>query len=200
MAVSLTWKEAPIHYQKIAFKGADLWLFSLIFFQLLELFDSEDPRERDFLKTILHRIYGKFLGLRAFIRKQINNIFLRWAKSLTSASHGDFNPEYRIVITVWSEQLLLANPEDGEQGGLRCSVGFSWNGEEGLSMSLPTGKVAKRCAHFGHLSPRVKIAPRLSGSTNHMCAATPTKQRRWIMLLVKSPQSITVTSPGQMAL
>uniref|UniRef100_A0A8C4PWN0 Serine/threonine protein phosphatase 2A regulatory subunit n=1 Tax=Eptatretus burgeri TaxID=7764 RepID=A0A8C4PWN0_EPTBU len=46
--------------------------------QLLELFDSEDPRERDFLKTILHRIYGKFLGLRAFIRKQINNIFLRF--------------------------------------------------------------------------------------------------------------------------
>lgn len=45
--------------------------------QLLELFDSEDPRERDFLKTILHRIYGKFLGLRGFIRKQINNIFLR---------------------------------------------------------------------------------------------------------------------------
>lgn len=46
--------------------------------QLLELFDSEDPRERDYLKTVLHRIYGKFLGLRAFIRKQINNIFLRW--------------------------------------------------------------------------------------------------------------------------
>lgn len=46
--------------------------------QLLDLFDSEDPRERDFLKTILHRIYGKFLGLRAFIRKQINNIFLRY--------------------------------------------------------------------------------------------------------------------------
>uniref|UniRef100_A0A7E4VSH8 Serine/threonine protein phosphatase 2A regulatory subunit n=1 Tax=Panagrellus redivivus TaxID=6233 RepID=A0A7E4VSH8_PANRE len=44
--------------------------------ELLQLFDSEDPRERDFLKTILHRIYGKFLGLRAFIRKQINNMFL----------------------------------------------------------------------------------------------------------------------------
>lgn len=41
----------------------------------MELFDSEDPRERDFLKTILHRIYGKFLNLRAYIRKQINNIF-----------------------------------------------------------------------------------------------------------------------------
>ena len=29
--------------------------------RLLELFDSEDPRERDYLKTILHRIYGEHL-------------------------------------------------------------------------------------------------------------------------------------------
>ncbi|KAI9446385.1 protein phosphatase 2A regulatory B subunit [Lactarius indigo] len=42
---------------------------------LLELFDSEDPRERDFLKTTLHRIYGKFLNLRAPIRRAINNVF-----------------------------------------------------------------------------------------------------------------------------
>jgi len=49
---------------------------------VLELFDSEDPRERDLLKTILHRIYGKFLGLRAYIRKQINNIFLRFVYEL----------------------------------------------------------------------------------------------------------------------
>lgn len=27
----------------------------------LELFDSEDPRERDYLKTILHRVFGKFM-------------------------------------------------------------------------------------------------------------------------------------------
>ncbi|XP_063387271.1 serine/threonine-protein phosphatase 2A 56 kDa regulatory subunit gamma isoform isoform X1 [Cydia fagiglandana] len=45
---------------------------------LLDLFDSEDPRERDFLKTTLHRIYGKFLVLRAYIRKQINNVFYRF--------------------------------------------------------------------------------------------------------------------------
>lgn len=43
---------------------------------LLQLFDSEDNRERDCLKTTLHRIYGKFLSLRSFIRKSINNIFL----------------------------------------------------------------------------------------------------------------------------
>jgi serine/threonine-protein phosphatase 2A regulatory subunit B' len=42
---------------------------------VLELFDSEDPRERDYLKTILHRIYSKFMPLRAFIRKAINNTF-----------------------------------------------------------------------------------------------------------------------------
>lgn len=53
------------------------------YLQLLELFDSEDPRERDFLKTVLHRIYGKFLGLRAFIRKQISNIFLRYLNKVT---------------------------------------------------------------------------------------------------------------------
>ena len=35
--------------------------------KLLELFDSEDPRERDYLKTLLHRIYGRFMPLREFI-------------------------------------------------------------------------------------------------------------------------------------
>ena len=32
--------------------------------QFLDLFSSEDPRERDYLKTILHRIYGKIMALR----------------------------------------------------------------------------------------------------------------------------------------
>ena len=50
----------------------------LISFQLLELFDSEDPRERDFLKTTLHRIYGKFLNLRSYIRRSINNVFFQF--------------------------------------------------------------------------------------------------------------------------
>lgn len=46
--------------------------------RLLDLFDSEDPRERDCLKTVLHRIYGKFMVNRPFIRKSINNIFYRF--------------------------------------------------------------------------------------------------------------------------
>lgn len=43
--------------------------------KLLELFDSEDPRERDYLKTIVHRVYGKFMSLRGFIRRAIQNTF-----------------------------------------------------------------------------------------------------------------------------
>ncbi|CAA0823461.1 Serine/threonine protein phosphatase 2A 59 kDa regulatory subunit B gamma isoform [Striga hermonthica] len=46
--------------------------------RLLDLFDSEDPRERDYLKTVLHRIYGKFMVHRPYIRKAINNIFYRF--------------------------------------------------------------------------------------------------------------------------
>ncbi|XP_053687334.1 serine/threonine-protein phosphatase 2A 56 kDa regulatory subunit epsilon isoform-like [Sabethes cyaneus] len=46
--------------------------------QLLELFQSEDKQERSLLKLALRHIYSKVMGLRAFIRKQINNIFLRF--------------------------------------------------------------------------------------------------------------------------
>ncbi|KAL0738233.1 hypothetical protein Bca4012_014443 [Brassica carinata] len=46
--------------------------------KLLDLFDSVDQREREYLKTILHRIYGKFMVHRPFIRKAINNIFYRF--------------------------------------------------------------------------------------------------------------------------
>ncbi|KAL9239844.1 hypothetical protein vseg_014125 [Gypsophila vaccaria] len=43
--------------------------------KLLDLFDSEDPRERECLKTILHRVYGKFMVHRPFIRKAMSNTF-----------------------------------------------------------------------------------------------------------------------------
>ena len=43
----------------------------------MELFDSEDPRERDYLKTILHRIYEKFMRLRPYIKEQVMNLLLK---------------------------------------------------------------------------------------------------------------------------
>ncbi|XP_023850691.1 serine/threonine-protein phosphatase 2A 56 kDa regulatory subunit gamma isoform isoform X5 [Salvelinus sp. IW2-2015] len=70
----LRFLESPDFQPNIAKKYID----QKFVMQLLDLFDSEDPRERDFLKTTLHRIYGKFLGLRAYIRKHINNIFYRF--------------------------------------------------------------------------------------------------------------------------
>lgn len=57
---------------------AKRYIDQLFVLNLLELFDSEDPRERDFLKTTLHRIYGKFLNLRAPIRRSINNVFFHF--------------------------------------------------------------------------------------------------------------------------
>jgi len=56
-------------------KVAKKYITQAFIVRLLELFNSEDLRERDYLKTILHRIYGKFMALRAFIRKAIAHIF-----------------------------------------------------------------------------------------------------------------------------
>ena len=43
--------------------------------EFLELFDSEEPKEREYLKNILHRLYAKLIPRRKIIRKAINNCF-----------------------------------------------------------------------------------------------------------------------------
>ncbi|XP_061995995.1 serine/threonine protein phosphatase 2A 57 kDa regulatory subunit B' beta isoform-like [Rosa rugosa] len=59
-------------------KLAKRFIDHIFVLRLMELFDSEDPRERDYLKTLLHRIYGKFMVHRPFIRKAMNNVFYRF--------------------------------------------------------------------------------------------------------------------------
>lgn len=59
-------------------KAAKAHLNQKFCMHLVDLFDSEDPRERDYLKTILHRVYGKFMSHRAFIRRSIANTFYRF--------------------------------------------------------------------------------------------------------------------------
>jgi len=44
----------------------------------IELFDAEDPREREYVKTVLHRMYGKFMSYRSSIRKVISQVFFRY--------------------------------------------------------------------------------------------------------------------------
>ncbi|XP_051121636.1 serine/threonine protein phosphatase 2A 57 kDa regulatory subunit B' beta isoform-like [Andrographis paniculata] len=46
--------------------------------KMLGIFDSEDPREREYLKTVVHRVYARFMIHRPFIRSSINNILCRY--------------------------------------------------------------------------------------------------------------------------
>lgn len=43
---------------------------------LLSLFQSEDPRERESLKNVFHSIYSRFTFYRSFMRKAMNDVFL----------------------------------------------------------------------------------------------------------------------------
>ena len=43
--------------------------------EFLELFDSEEPKEREYLKNILHRLYAKLVPRRKMIRKGITDLF-----------------------------------------------------------------------------------------------------------------------------
>ncbi|KAK4257340.1 hypothetical protein QN277_006938 [Acacia crassicarpa] len=67
-----------INYDSLDVKLAKMYIDHAFILRLLDLFDSEDPRERDSLKAILHRIYGKFLAHRFFIRKSVSNIIYRF--------------------------------------------------------------------------------------------------------------------------
>ncbi|KAA8535013.1 hypothetical protein F0562_030016 [Nyssa sinensis] len=67
-----------VSYNSLDAKVAKKYIDHLFIVRLLDLFDSEDPRERDCLKTILHRIYGKFMVHRPFIRKAVSNIIYRF--------------------------------------------------------------------------------------------------------------------------
>lgn len=42
---------------------------------VLSCFTSRDPRLREYLKTILHRVYGRFMAYRLYIRNSITHIF-----------------------------------------------------------------------------------------------------------------------------
>ena len=41
--------------------------------RIIDMFATDDDNERDCLKTTLHRVYAKFLGMRSFIRKEIKH-------------------------------------------------------------------------------------------------------------------------------
>lgn len=61
---------------KVDARAARKYITQTFISNLMSLFESEDMREREYLKNILHRIYAKFMVHRAFIRKCIKNKFL----------------------------------------------------------------------------------------------------------------------------
>mmetsp|Transcript_13155 Transcript_13155/g.18074 ORF Transcript_13155/g.18074 Transcript_13155/m.18074 type:complete len:434 (-) Transcript_13155:42-1343(-) len=83
--------------------------------QFLQLFDSDDNQERDILKTILHRIYTRFIGYRSFIRAEITHLCWNYVyekqqfagiaqllEVLTSIISGFFAPlknEHKLLLT-----------------------------------------------------------------------------------------------------
>lgn len=67
-----------LSYNSLDTKVAKKYVDNGFILRLLELFDSEDPRERDCLKSILHRVYGKFMVHRPFIRMAVGNIIYRF--------------------------------------------------------------------------------------------------------------------------
>jgi serine/threonine-protein phosphatase 2A regulatory subunit B' len=74
-----------------------------LIFGLLELFNTPDPRERDYLKTIVHCIYMKVPATRRFIRVNIGNIFSTFLeasaqKSLLQKQHRGI-PELLEILT-----------------------------------------------------------------------------------------------------
>ncbi|KAE9611556.1 hypothetical protein Lal_00011896 [Lupinus albus] len=46
--------------------------------KLLSLFQSEDPRERESLKSVYHKIYSKFISDRSFMRKSMTDVILNY--------------------------------------------------------------------------------------------------------------------------
>ena len=85
--MELTWPHMQVVYElflrfivstEVSGKVTKKFVDQAFLRQWIELFDSEDPRERDYVKTVLHRMYGKFMSHRSFIRKAISQVFFKY--------------------------------------------------------------------------------------------------------------------------
>ena len=68
-----------LEHPKFDRRIAKRYITKTFVFNLLRLFQSLDNREREMLRTVVHRIYGKLIILRPYIRLEISNIFLTCA-------------------------------------------------------------------------------------------------------------------------
>jgi serine/threonine-protein phosphatase 2A regulatory subunit B' len=90
-------------------KTAKKWIDGNFCTRFIEMFDSEDPRERDYLKTILHRIYGKFMSHRSLIRKAISHVFYRFVYE--TEKHAGVGELLEILGSIINGFALPLKPE-----------------------------------------------------------------------------------------
>jgi serine/threonine-protein phosphatase 2A regulatory subunit B' len=78
---------------QLGVKAAKEFLTTKLIRNLFELMKSPDPRERDYLKTIIHRIYSKYMIYRSYIRKLMSYHLLEsiHESSLSELSVSDLN-------------------------------------------------------------------------------------------------------------
>merc|ERR1719433_452315 len=76
---------------------------------LLELFDSQDFREREYLKTILHRTYVAYFELRVVIRQAIQDVLYHYVYVKTKHNGiGELLELYTTIVKGFSSPL---NPD-----------------------------------------------------------------------------------------
>lgn len=90
-------------------KNAKKYVTQKFCLKLIELFDSEDPRERDYLKTILHRIYGKFMSYRSFVRRSIRHSFYQFVYE--TERHNGIGEMLEILGSIINGFALPLKPE-----------------------------------------------------------------------------------------
>ncbi|ONK64312.1 uncharacterized protein A4U43_C07F24380 [Asparagus officinalis] len=85
MVLSPLWPHLHIIYDILSVLIANIDPISLqshidnpFLLNLLTLFQSEDPRERDRLKNIYHQLYSKMTNKRLFMRRSMSNTFLHF--------------------------------------------------------------------------------------------------------------------------
>lgn len=93
-------------------KVAKKYLSHTFCLKIIELFDTEDPRERDYLKTILHRLYGKFMTYRTYIRRVMANTFYRFVYE--TGRHNGIGELLEILGSIINGFALPLKPEHKE--------------------------------------------------------------------------------------
>lgn len=139
---------------------------------MLELFHSEDPRERDYLKTTLHRLYGKFLNHRSFIRRCVGNIFISY---VFEGQHHNGIAEMLEILGSIINGFALPLKEEHKRFLLRCLMPL----HKGRAMSLYHPQLAYCVTQYLDKDPTL-IPPVVNGLIRMWPKVSSNKEMQFI--------------------